>query len=93
MDRQEAQNLSRLVKLEFADDQLDQLASDLTGMTAFADRLNELCTDGVKPAHSVSPAACAFREDIVEPSMDRERILALAPEDDGYGFVIPRVIG
>lgn len=93
MDRQDMQKLSALVKLEFTREQLDQLACDMTDMIAFVDKLAELDTEGIPPANHISRAVNVLRDDEVKPSIGRERILGIAPEDDGYGFVIPRVIG
>ena len=66
--------------------------NDMGSFIGFADKLNELNTEGVVPTAHAIPMQNAFREDEVKPSYDREDILKNAPSSDGDGFLIPKVV-
>ena len=66
--------------------------ADMESIIGFADKLNELDTDGVVPTAHAIPMQNAFREDEIKESYPREEILKNAPSTDGDGFLIPKVV-
>jgi aspartyl-tRNA(Asn)/glutamyl-tRNA(Gln) amidotransferase subunit C len=54
--------------------------------------LSRVNTDGVKPTTHAIFLTNAFREDSETVHMDRERVLANAPDNQDGNFVVPRVI-
>ena len=82
-------NLSRLrIREEEAQDVLFQLNKILT----YVENLQALDTSDVEPTTYALPMQNVFREDKVQPSLDRELALSNAPlKEDGY-FKVPRVL-
>jgi aspartyl-tRNA(Asn)/glutamyl-tRNA(Gln) amidotransferase subunit C len=56
------------------------------------EKLSELDTTGIEPTTHALHLSNAFRDDKIIPSLDREDVLALAPEQGGGSFVVPKVI-
>ena len=74
-------------------DELDQMTTQLGEIVGYVDQLSELDTADVPPmAHAVEMAN-VFAEDVVNPSCDREVILANAPKRDDECYRVPAVLG
>ncbi|MGI6698389.1 MAG: Asp-tRNA(Asn)/Glu-tRNA(Gln) amidotransferase subunit GatC [Clostridia bacterium] len=54
--------------------------------------MDSLDTVPVEPMACILPYSNVFREDLVEPSMDREKVLENAPDSLNGCFRVPRVI-
>ncbi len=64
-------------------------------MLEYIERLKAVDVSGVEPlsfAGEASEAEAVMRDDVVQPSLRREEVLAQAPEQDGSSFVVPRII-
>jgi aspartyl-tRNA(Asn)/glutamyl-tRNA(Gln) amidotransferase subunit C len=55
-------------------------------------KLEELDTGDIEPTTHAFSITNAFREDIVEPSLDQDKALANGPDHSDDSFVVPRVI-
>ena len=90
MDRNEIAQLAQLAKLSFTDEQLDAFTDEFSSILAFVDQLSQLDTEGV----SVAPEAdrAVVRADEIAPSLPKQAVIELAPETDGDGFLIPRIV-
>ena len=86
------ENLAKLARLQFNEQEKEIIKKDLQRMIAFVDKLNELNTDGVKPLLHMSDAVNVLREDLVQGSISREEGLKNAPDTDGVYFRVPKVI-
>ena len=85
-------NLARLARLQFSEEEKEELKKDLQQMISFVDKLNEVDTEGVKPLLHMSPRVNVLREDVVEGSVSREEALLNAPEKNESFFLVPKVI-
>jgi aspartyl-tRNA(Asn)/glutamyl-tRNA(Gln) amidotransferase subunit C len=90
--KEEVLHVAKLARLNLTEEETERLMSDMGSIIGFADKLNELDTEGVVPTAHAIPMQNAFREDEVKPSYDREDILKNAPSSDGDGFLIPKVV-
>ena len=85
-------NLAKLARLKFNDQEKMEIRSDLQRMISFIEKLQEVNTDGVEPLLHMTQNAHALREDKVEGSISREEGLKNAPDTDGVFFRVPKVI-
>ncbi|MEG6566891.1 Asp-tRNA(Asn)/Glu-tRNA(Gln) amidotransferase subunit GatC [Thermoanaerobacterium saccharolyticum] len=85
-------HVSKLARLKFSDDELEKFSHQLDSIIKYVDKLNELNTDGVEPTAHIVPISNVFREDVVVPSMDREKILMNAKEKEDGCFKVPKII-
>ncbi|MBR4890035.1 MAG: Asp-tRNA(Asn)/Glu-tRNA(Gln) amidotransferase subunit GatC [Clostridia bacterium] len=88
----EVLHVASLARLKLSDEEAKRLETDMAGIIEFADRLNELDTEGVVPTAHAIPMQNAFRADEVKPSFDRREILKNAPDFDEEGFIVPKVV-
>ena len=86
------EHIADLARLNLTDKEKEKLTSEMANIVAYVDKLNELDTTNVPPTSHVKPVHNVLREDRVEKSYDREKILANAPScEDGF-FKVPRVV-
>lgn len=82
-------HVARLARLALTEDELELYREQLGVILEHAATVQGLDTSGVTPTAHPLDFVNAFRNDEVEPSLDREEVLAQAPESrDGY-FVVP----
>ena len=86
------QNLAKLARLQFNEQEKEIIKGDLQRMIHFVDKLNELDTTGVEPLLHMTDAINVLREDEVKGSISREEALKNAPDSDGTFFKVPKVI-
>ena len=86
------QNLAKLARLQFNEQEKEIIKGDLQRMIHFVDKLNELNTEGVEPLLHMTDAISVLREDVVQGSISREEGLKNAPDTDGVFFKVPKVI-
>lgn len=85
-------HVARLAHLTLTPEERESFARQLDAVLEYAESIQRLDTSGVEPM-SHAAAAGVLRADEPRPSLDRERVLASAP-DAGEGFFrVPRVIG
>ncbi len=85
-------NIAKLARLEFRDDEKDEIKIDLQKMISFIEKLNELDTTGVEPLLHLSENVNVLRDDQVKGSMTREDAFLNAPNHDEQFFKVPKVI-
>lgn len=84
--------VARLARLALNDDELDRYRQQCEVVLEHAARVQTLPTEGVVPTSHPLPRTNAFREDVVTECLEREEVLAQAPERDGDFFVVPRIL-
>lgn len=90
--KKDVEYVAGLARLEFDEQQTDGFTRTLNDILEYAKKLDEVNTDGVEPTAHILAARSLFREDIAAPSMDREKVLANAPDTDRGCFRVPRVL-
>ena len=90
MDRNDIAQLAQLAKLSFTDETLDAFTEEFSNILAFVDQLSQLDTQGVSIERTADSAE--VREDKVAPSLPKQAVIELAPNTDGDGFLIPRIV-
>jgi aspartyl-tRNA(Asn)/glutamyl-tRNA(Gln) amidotransferase subunit C len=85
-------NLSKLARLEFNEQEKKIIKEDLQKMIGFVDKLKELDTTGVEPLLHMSDSVNVLREDILQGSVSREEALKNTPFTDGVFIKVPKVI-
>lgn len=81
--------MARLARLELADEEVDRMARELSGILDHVDKISALDLDGVEPTSHVVALENVFRADEPEPSLPRERALEQAPDPAEGAFRVP----
>ena len=93
LSEEQVRHVAVLARLGLTDEQVAQLAGELSGILEHIEKISELDLDGVEPmAHAVD-VANVTRPDENRPGLSQEEALLNAPEKEGGAFVIPRIVG
>ncbi len=95
IDRNTVRHVARLARLALTEPEEERTAAQLGHVLEYIERLKAVDVSGVDPlsfAGEASEAEAVMRDDVVQPSLRRDEVLAQAPEQDGSSFVVPRII-
>jgi aspartyl-tRNA(Asn)/glutamyl-tRNA(Gln) amidotransferase subunit C len=99
----DVRRVAELGYLELTAEEESRMQRDLNAILDYVAQLSELDTSSVAPMAQVAEVLAAetetptealsvLREDMQRPSLDRERVMASAPETDAAFFKVPKVI-
>ena len=92
LDRSTVKTIAYLARIKVADDQLDALAHELSGILHWVEQLSEVDTRDVGPMTSVAAMRLYQREDDVSDGGDRHAVLANAPAPIDDYYSVPKVV-
>ena len=91
--RDDVLHLAQLSSLQLSEDEIVALQADLANILGYVDQLSELDTQGVEPTYQVIDLENIGRDDVVaHSSANREKLLALAPEQKDNQIKVPKVL-
>jgi len=93
ISRADVAHVARLARLDLTDDELEMFTGQLAAVLDHAADIEALDTDGVPPTAHPLPIENVFRADTPVPSLDRDEVLAMAPEAEDGRFRVPRILG
>ncbi len=85
-------NISKLAKLKFTDDEKVKLQRDLNKILEYIDQLNELNLDDVEPLENINETENILRKDETVKWLTTEEALKNAPARTGKFFNVPKVL-
>jgi aspartyl-tRNA(Asn)/glutamyl-tRNA(Gln) amidotransferase subunit C len=91
--RDDVEHVARLARLELTDEEIAAYTSQLASILEHADDIAALETDDVPPTSHPIPLRNVLRADAVRPSLDRDEVLAAAPDAVDGRFRVPPVLG
>lgn len=86
----DVQRLASLSGLQLTSKELEDLG--LENIIKYIEQLGELDTSGVEPTYQVTGLENVWRTDEVKPELDRETLIALAPEQQNHQVKVPQVL-
>ncbi|TYO96871.1 Asp-tRNA(Asn)/Glu-tRNA(Gln) amidotransferase subunit GatC [Desulfallas thermosapovorans] len=89
---QEVEHVALMSRLDLTADEKATYTQSLNAILDYLDMLNKLDTTGVEPAAHVLPLKNVYREDKLQPGLDKEQALANAPEEEAGAFKVPRIV-
>jgi aspartyl-tRNA(Asn)/glutamyl-tRNA(Gln) amidotransferase subunit C len=89
LSRDQVLHVARLARLELSDDEVDRMASELSGVLDHIEKIGELDLADVPPTSHVVAVENVLREDVPRPSLPRDVALASAPDAAEGGFRVP----
>jgi len=102
VSEQDVDRVAELANLELTSAEKASMVRDLNSVLDYFAQLNELDTTSVPPMAQVGDLLTSgkesdskgrnFRSDEVVPSLNREQVMACAPDTDGIFFRVPKVI-
>lgn len=92
IDRAAVDHVARLARLSLTEEERTLFTEQLRHILDYFTRLGELDLSAVTPTAHVMAASSAMREDEIRPSLDRDEVLAAAPEVEEGFFKVPPVL-
>lgn len=89
---QEVEHVALLARLNLKEEEKEIFAEQLSKILDYANKLNELPTEGVEPLAHILPVYNVFRKDEVKSGTPRESILANAPLVEEGQYKVPKII-
>ena len=93
LTREEVAHVARLARLELTDDELDLFTGQLAAVLEHAADVEALDVAGVPPTAHPYELVNVTRPDEVRPSLDRDEVLAAAPDVEDRRFRVPPILG
>jgi aspartyl-tRNA(Asn)/glutamyl-tRNA(Gln) amidotransferase subunit C len=95
ISEQDIRRVAELANLALTEEEIAQMAKDLSGILTHVDKLNELDTSGVEPMSQVlfdAEDTATLREDRERAPLSNHDALANAPQAGAGYFKVPKVI-
>lgn len=92
ISEKDVERLAFLSRLELTPEDKAFFTKSLNAVLDRLDVLNELDNGTVEPAGHVLPLKNVFREDRLQPGLDKELVFANAPEEGEEAFKVPRIV-
>lgn len=85
--------VAHLARLTLKQEELEQLAKQLSTVLDHFESLSKVNTEGVEPLVTPTDMTSVWRADEVEPGFGQDVALENAPEVIGHLFKVPPVVG
>jgi aspartyl-tRNA(Asn)/glutamyl-tRNA(Gln) amidotransferase subunit C len=85
--------VARLARLDLSEAEIERTTVQLAGMLEHFADIDSLQLDSVEPMNQPYPLQNVLRDDVVQPGLDRDEVLAEAPEAEDGRFRVPPIIG
>jgi aspartyl-tRNA(Asn)/glutamyl-tRNA(Gln) amidotransferase subunit C len=91
-DQIDVRYVAKLARIALTDEEVERFGAQLGDLLAHVDALAELDTNLVSATAQVVETRNVQRDDVVGPGLDREVVLAQAPQRQGAFFRVPRIL-
>lgn len=88
----EVRYVATLARLALDDEEVEHLAPQLSRILDYAEQVGEVTAEDVPPTAHPYPLRNVLRPDEPRPSLDRDELLAAAPEVEDHRFAVPRIV-
>ena len=85
--------VARLARLDLTPDELDRATDQLSDMLDHFADIDALDLSDVVPLNSPYPLVNVLRDDVEQPTLDRDEVMASAPKSEDGRFWVPPVLG
>ncbi|MNK34160.1 Aspartyl/glutamyl-tRNA(Asn/Gln) amidotransferase subunit C [compost metagenome] len=88
----DVEHVARLARLNLTQEEKETFTEQLSAILQYAEKLNELNTDGVEATTHVLHLSNVMREDVVKESLPAEKVFLNAPDEEDGQFKVPAVL-
>ncbi len=93
LTRADVQHVARLARLALTEQELDEFTEQLAVILDHANDVAALAIDDVPPTAHPLPLLNVFRDDVPRATLDRDEVLASAPDVVDMKFRVPKILG
>jgi aspartyl-tRNA(Asn)/glutamyl-tRNA(Gln) amidotransferase subunit C len=88
----DVQHVAKLARLQLSPEEEATFTEQMNAILRYAEKLNELDTENVKPTTHVLQVSNVMRDDVVKESLSQEEALLNAPDHEDGHFKVPAVL-
>ncbi|WP_026673850.1 Asp-tRNA(Asn)/Glu-tRNA(Gln) amidotransferase subunit GatC [Alkalihalobacterium bogoriense] len=92
ISEEQVKHVAHLARLSITDEEAVKFTKQLDAIITFAEQLNELDTENVKPTSHVLDMKNVLREDKPEKGLPVEEVLKNAPDKEEGQFSVPSIL-
>ena len=92
IDKDTAARVANLARISIPDEELENVAKELSNIIGFMEQLNEVNVNNVEPMTSVTPTVLKKRADVVNDGNQQSKVLSNAPNTREGFFAVPKVV-
>lgn len=92
ISREEVAHLARLSRLAVTEEELDKFAGQLDVILQSVARIGDVAAEDIPPTSHSVPLTNVYRDDVVQPSLPQEAVLAGGPDVAEGRFRVPRIL-
>ena len=85
--------VAKLARLALDPQAIERTTAQLAGMLEHFADIDALDLTSVQPMNQPYPLTNVFRDDVVQPGLARDEVLAAAPDADDGRFRVPPILG
>lgn len=89
----EVARLAALARIDLTPAETERMAGELDVIVHAVAKVSEAAGDDVPATSHPIPLSNVFREDVVEPTLNAEEVLAQAPAAEDGRFLVPQILG
>jgi aspartyl-tRNA(Asn)/glutamyl-tRNA(Gln) amidotransferase subunit C len=93
LSRSDVEHVANLARLALSPEEIEEFTGQLAVILDHAEDVAALDLDRVTPTAHPLPLVNVLRPDAVAPCLDRDEVLAQAPEAEDRRFRVPRILG
>ena len=93
LTREQVAEVAALARLTVTDEELDTYTGQLASILEHADDMEALDIEGVEPTAHPFELVNVLRPDVVRPGVDRDEVLAAAPDAEDGRFRVHAILG
>lgn len=92
VDSKTVDRIANLARLEFTDEEKQELVTDLNNILKLVDKLGEVDTEGVEPLIYMLDEEARLRDDVVKQDISQDEALKNSPDKDSDYIRVPKVL-
>ena len=81
-----------LAHFDMAPDEMAEFQGQLEKILVYVEKIGELDLEGIEPTMYGQPVKNVFREDVNEPGLAPDAVMANAPASIGGEFKVPKIV-
>jgi aspartyl-tRNA(Asn)/glutamyl-tRNA(Gln) amidotransferase subunit C len=89
IEREQVLHVAKLARLGLAEEEVETMAGELSGILEHVDRIAALDLEGIEPTSHVVELENVWRPDVPHESLERDVALAQAPDPAEGAFRVP----
>ena len=93
ISRADVAHVARLARLDVSEEEIERFTGQLGAVLEHAADIAALDIDDIPPTAHPLPLVNVLRDDVPQPSLDSDEVLAQAPAAEDGRFKVPPILG